>query len=349
MSSTAERPRILLLSLLHGSESSTPCDTQTKGQVRIVSNMSKKLTTLFILLTSCTLFAQTTVQRPKILGISHAAFFVSDLPKARAFWEDLLGYAEPYDLRNPDGAIGIAFIKINDHQHIELFHQQPPAGSGHLSHIAFTVSNAEHMRLYLASRGLSVPGKVAKGRTGDLNFEIKDPDGTLVKFVEPQPGGMEAQNAGKFLPATRISNAIYHLGFLVGNSQKSIAFYHDILGFEEFWRGSSGSAELSWIDLRVPDGDDYVEFMLYRNLPPPGKRGGSEHVSLRVPNLAQAITTLKGRPAFSTYDKPLAPHTGVNGKRQLNLFDPDGTRVELMEPITANGKPVPPSTAPPPH
>ena len=38
------------------------------------------------------LLAQTTVKRPRILGISHAAYFVSDLPKALDFWHGLLGY-----------------------------------------------------------------------------------------------------------------------------------------------------------------------------------------------------------------------------------------------------------------
>jgi lactoylglutathione lyase len=33
---------------------------------------------------------------------------------------------------------------------------------------------------------------------------------------------------------------------------------------------------------------------------------------------------------------------------EVNLFDPDGTRVELMEPNTIDGKPAPSSTAPPP-
>jgi hypothetical protein len=41
--------------------------------------------------------------------------------------------------------------------------------------------------------------------------------------------------------------------------------------------------------------------------------------------------------------------TGVNRKRQLNLYDPDGTRVELMEPRTVDGTQAPPSTAPPPR
>lgn len=304
---------------------------------------------LTTLLLACPLFAQQPVQRPKILGISHAGYFVADLPKALDFWHGLLGYDEPYDLKNPDGTIRIAFIKINDHQHIELFNEHPPAGSGYLSHIAFLVSNADQMRLYLNAHGIPAGNSVGKGKTGDRNFEIKDPDGTLVEFVESQPDGMEMSNAGKFLPATRISDAIYHLGFLVGSSEKAIHFYGDILGFQEFWRGSSNGKELSWIDMRVPDGKDYVEFMLYRDLPAPNGRGVSEHVSLVVPNLDAAITTLESRPAYKAYAKPLASHTGVNGQRQVNLFDPDGTRVELMEPFTASGKPVPPSTAPPPH
>jgi lactoylglutathione lyase len=304
--------------------------------------------TLAAVLLNCSLFAQTTPKRPRILGISHAAYFVTDLPKALDFWHGLLGYDEPYDLKKPDGTIGTAFIKINDHQHIELVNSPPPAGSGYLNHIAFTVDNVEQMRSYLIARGVEVSG-IVKAKTGDLGFKIKDPDGNLVEFVEPQPNSMEARNAGKFLPATRISDAIYHLGFLVGNSQKSIQFYGDVLGFHEFWRGSSKGTVLSWIDMRVPDGEDYVEFMLYSDLPTPDKRGGQEHVSLVVPDVAKSISVLESRPAFKTYAKQLTSHTGVNGQRQVNLFDPNGTRVELIEPTTAAGKPVPPSTAPPPH
>ena len=43
------------------------------------------------------------------------------------------------------------------------------------------------------------------------------------------------------------------------------------------------------------------------------------------------------------------PQIGRDGKWQLNLYDPDDTRVELMEPNTVDGQPVPPSNAPPPR
>jgi catechol 2,3-dioxygenase-like lactoylglutathione lyase family enzyme len=324
--------------------------TPTKGP-QLQMNRSKPAAICTILLTyTLILQAQTAPTRPKILGISHAGYFVSDLPKALAFWHSLLGYDESAERKNPDGSIANVILKINNHQYVELFNQQPPTGSGYLNRIAFTVSSVEQMRQYLVSRGVQTAGPVPKNvSTGDLTLTIKDPDGNLIEFVEPQPDGTEARTAEKFLSATRISDSIYHLGFLVGNSEESIKFYGDLLGFHEFWRGSSNGTQLSWIDMQVPDGKDYVEFMLYHDLPPPDKRGGQEHISLLVPDVAKSISTLESRPAFQTYGKPIAPHTGVNGKRQVNLFDPDGTRVELMESETANGKPVPPSTAPPPN
>jgi catechol 2,3-dioxygenase-like lactoylglutathione lyase family enzyme len=286
--------------------------------------------------------------RPKITGISHVGYFVSDLSKAIAFWHDFLGYDESYTLPKKDSNdVRIAFIKINDHQHIELFNEPPTHPPNMMSHLCFTVDDIENMRAYLRSKGFDVkPGKGDKTRTGDYAFEIKDPDGMLVEFVQSLPDGLEAKAAGKFQPSARISMQIYHVGFLVGNSEKSLDFYGKILGFQETWRGSPTPDELSWINMRVPDGTDYVEFMLYRKLPE--TFGGKNHISLLVPDVAKAVATLQARPAFKDYGKELKVNVGINQKRQVNLFDPDGTRVELMEANTITGKPTPSSTALPP-
>jgi catechol 2,3-dioxygenase-like lactoylglutathione lyase family enzyme len=285
---------------------------------------------------------------PRITGISHVGYFVSDLPKAIAFWHDFLGYDQEYDLKKvgSDTDVRIAFIKINDHQHIELFNEPPTALPNMMSHLCFTVDNVEQMRAYLRSKGFAVKPGAGTTRTGDYAFEIKDPDGMLVEFVQSLPTGLEMQAAGKFEPDTRIAPRIYHLGFLVGNSQKSMDFYGKILGFTETWRGGANPAELSWINMKVPDGDDYVEFMLYRNAP--GKFGTKNHISLVVPDIAKSVAILQSRPAFKRYGKELTIATGVNQKRQVNMYDPDGTRVELMEANTVTGKPTPSSNAPPP-
>ncbi len=292
------------------------------------------------------------VERPRITGISHVGFFVSDLPKAIAFWHDFLGYDEMYTLPKKDSNdVRIAFIKINDLQHIELFNEEPPMPHNMMSHLCFTVDDIEKMRAFLRSKGYDVkPGNGSKTKVGDYAFEIKDPNGLLIEFVQRLPTGKEMQAAGKFMPETRISPRIYHVGYMVADAEKTENFYK-MLGFTETWRGGANPKELSWINMKVPDGEDYVELMLYRSLPDESKWGTKNHLSLVVPDIQKAVAELESRPYYKTYEtngKPLTINTGVNGKRQVNLYDPDGTRVELMEPTTVSGKPAPSSTAPAP-
>lgn len=298
--------------------------------------------------TPCSLAQQQQVARPKITGIAHVGYFVSDLPQALNFWHGLLGYDESYTLKQPDSdQVRIAFIKLNDTQHIELFNEPPTTPHNMMSHLCFRVDDIEHMRAFLRANGFEVKPPSGKTRTGDFAFEIKDPNGMLIEFVQSLPTGQEAQATGKYLPATRISPRIYHAGYMVGNAEKTVAFYK-MLGFTETWRGGADPKELSWINMKVPEGDDYVELMLYRTLGDFHGWGGKNHLSLVVPDIEKAVAELKIRPAAAAYSKPMEIHTGVNGKRQMNLFDPDGTRVELMEATTVDGKPRPSSTAPPP-
>jgi catechol 2,3-dioxygenase-like lactoylglutathione lyase family enzyme len=300
------------------------------------------------ILMAAPLFAQAAVKRPRILGVAHMALFVSDLAKTRAFYEDFLGFGEPFTLPKKDGSVRIAFIKVNENQYFEIFNEDP-RDDGRLYHIAIYTDSAEQMRDYLTSKGVEAPEKVSKGKTGNKNYFIKDPDGHIVEIVEYQPDSWTARETGKFMPAARISDHIMHVGILVGSLEKSMKFYGDILGFKEFWRGSGGGKTLSWVNMRVPDGQDYVEFMLYRNLPPPDERGVKNHVCLVVSDVPKAVALLEARPARKLYSQKIEVKVGVNRKRQANLFDPDGTRIELMEADTVDGKPTPSSTAPPPQ
>jgi catechol 2,3-dioxygenase-like lactoylglutathione lyase family enzyme len=209
-------------------------------------------------------------------------------------------------------------------------------------------NDAEGMRLFLKSRGIVVPDKVNTGRIGNTSFNVKDPDGHTLEFVQYEPTGMPAQAKGQFMAGDAVSRDMRHLGILVGALDQSMAFYRDVLGFKETWRGSRDGKELSWVNLQVPDGDDYIEFMLYRDLPVPSKRGSQHHIALFVDDIAKAESVLKARAATIGYIQAMEVRTGINRKRQLNLFDPDGTRTELMEPKTIDGVLTPSSTAPPP-
>jgi lactoylglutathione lyase len=300
------------------------------------------------LLIAPTAWAQGDVKRPRILGIAHMALYVSDLARSRSFYRDFLGFEEPFALKRDDGSERIAFIKINDQQYLELF-AEAPKNDGQLNHISIYTDDARRMRDYLASRGIAVPEKVGKGRTGNYNFNIKDPDDHTVEVVEYQRDSWTAREAGKYLLARRISLHVMHVGFLVRSVEPAMKFYRDILGFREFWRGSASGKELSWINMRVPDGEDYVEFMLYSKPPDEKQRGGKNHVCLVVPSVEKAIAALQARATRGGYTRPMEMRVGTNRRRQANLFDPDGTRIELMEPSTIDGQPVPSSTAPAPH
>ncbi|MGH9661342.1 MAG: VOC family protein, partial [Bryobacteraceae bacterium] len=104
--------------------------------------------------------------RPRILGLAHVALRVGDIEKSRAFYKNFLGYTEPFKLDNSDGTLALTFIKINDRQYVELFPGLTP-GADRLHHISIETDDAEAMRVYLKSRGVSVPDRVPKGRIGN--------------------------------------------------------------------------------------------------------------------------------------------------------------------------------------
>ena len=162
---------------------------------------------------------------------------------------------------NKGGGGVLAFIKVNDHQYFEIFNEKD-RGEGQLNHIWFYTDNADPMRDYLTSKGAPAPDKVGRGQTRNKNFNIKDSGGHIVEIVGYQRDSWTAREAGKFLPSTCISTHIMHVGVLVGDLDKAMAFYQDILGFKEFWHGSGSSNMLSWVNMRVPEGEDYLEFML---------------------------------------------------------------------------------------
>jgi lactoylglutathione lyase len=310
--------------------------------------MSRAAIVALVLLSIAVAVSAREPRRPRITGVAHAAFFVHDIEKARAYYKDFLGFAQPFDIKNADGSLSVSFIKVNDRQYIELFPERE-AGGDRLNHIAVETDDAEAMRLYLKSRGVAVPDKVNEARVGNTGFSVRDPDGHGLEFVQYGAASWMSRDKGQHLPPGAISTDMRHLGILVGALDGALSFYGDILGFRETWRGSRDGKELNWVNMQVPNGQDYIEFMLYRELPDPSKRGSQHHICLFVPDIGKALATLQPRAAQVGYAAALEPRVGVNRRRQLNLFDPDGTRSELMEPTTIDGVPTPSSPAPPPR
>lgn len=200
--------------------------------------------------------------RPPITGIAHIAFQVGDLAKAQVFYGELLGYEPAFRLYHPDGSTRLVYFKVNDRQYIEIFPGLPPDQDDRLSHIALETSNLEALRVYLLEKGVKVPEKVNKGQDGNVNMTVQDPDGHRVEFVQYVPGSLHMKAKGSYLTSRRISDRMLHVGVTVADVAAADRLYKDILGFSEIWRGGTTDEVTSWINMKLPDSTDYLEYML---------------------------------------------------------------------------------------
>jgi catechol 2,3-dioxygenase-like lactoylglutathione lyase family enzyme len=278
-------------------------------------------------LTPC-VFPQSLPVRPPITGIAHFALKTNNLAAARRFYGHDLGFAELFSIDNPSGGLLLTLFKVNDRQYIEVRPELKNETEDRLSHIAFETADARQLRDYLSSRGLDVPESLSPLRDGNLGFKVKDPDGYDVEFQQYLPGSMHSEKFGQSLPDTRISDHIIHLGITVKDRAAADLFYRDILGFDEMWSGGKTDRSVDWVDMRVPEGSDWLEYMLNVHDPTPKTLGVMHHFGLRVQSVENSYKRLIDRGVTPTEK----PRIGRDGKWQLNLYDPNFTRVELMEP-----------------
>ena len=265
--------------------------------------------------------------RPPIVGVANIGLKTDNLAAAREFYGHILGFQEPFAVDKPTGGLMLTYFKVNDHQYIELFPNLASPTEDRLSHIAFETTDAQALRDYLAAQGVTAPETVKPGLDGNLSFVVKDPDGHSVEFVEYLPGSLQGRNRGKFLPHTRISQRIIHVGVTVLDRAAADRFYKDILGFQLMWYGGMSDDRVDWVDMRVPEGSDWLEYMLNVHNPSQRTLGVMHHLALGVPNVEAAYKTVVDRGY-----KAEQPKIGRDGKWQLNLYDPNYTRAELMEP-----------------
>jgi catechol 2,3-dioxygenase-like lactoylglutathione lyase family enzyme len=290
------------------------------------------LTTVLLLAGGSAFAAQPA--RPPIDAVSHISVYASDPAKAEAFYVHDLGAVKRDDPENPKGTryyfSPVQFVEV-------LPLPGGPPTLNRLDHVAFATADAEALRKYLASRGSAVPAQLSKGADGSLWFEVKDPEGRRVEFVQA-PAHPPA------VPVNPLSSHIIHVGFIVHDRAKEDVFWQGVLGFRPYWAGGMSDDKPAWISLQTPDGTDWLEYMM-QSAPDAGglpagmsqaTGGVLNHFALGIVNAEAAYTMLWNGDRLRGQDN--LPKIGRDAKWQLNLIDPDGTRAELME-LHAIGKP----------
>lgn len=278
--------------------------------------------------------AQTRPVRPKITGVSHLAIYASNATATARFFTTVVGAVKLPDPENPRGAR----YAINATQFIEVLPLPPGAGINRLDHSAWNVSSAEGMREYLAAKGWKTPARITRGADGSRWFDVLDPEGNKVQFVQP-PAHPEAINA-----PNAIGHHIIHIGFMVHSRAAEDVFYRGLLGFRPYWWGGMKDGQAQWISQQTPDSRDWLEYMLVSS---PGKGipadmtervlGILDHFSIGEVSVPAVYRTMMKEGRLDCRHDP-GPKIGRDGKYQFNLYDPDGIRVELMN-FHATSKP----------
>jgi catechol 2,3-dioxygenase-like lactoylglutathione lyase family enzyme len=139
---------------------------------------------------------------------------------------------------------------------------------------------------------------------------------------------------------------VHHTGIIVKNLDRSIYFYHDLLGMEF---QNEPSPWFSGPDLEqgvgVPGGtlrqvclmagNDVVELVEYGNTPnddvEPQNRVGAMHVALRVDDAAKTKADLEAKGITFLSEVNTVDEGVLAGWRWVYFRDPDGITVELVE------------------
>jgi glyoxylase I family protein len=138
-----------------------------------------------------------------------------------------------------------------------------------------------------------------------------------------------------------------HTGFTVANIERSLVFWHDVLGFKlshQAHHTGDLASEVTGvagaeISIAVLKGYGHKIELLEYHAPLDRKRAdlrpcdvGSVHVALLVDNL-DAVLSAIAESGWKAAGKPQTLKSGPNaGKRVIYVRDPDGTTIEFMQP-----------------
>lgn len=274
------------------------------------------------------LLAAAPPSHPPITSISHIATYAADMQATERYYVDSIGALRAPDPENPHG---VRYM-LSATQFVEVLPLPANAGINRLDHTAWNTTDAEALRAYLAAKGWKTPAHIRTLADGSRTFRVHDPEGNLVEFVQPpaHPRPVHAPRA--------IGHHIIHVGFMVHSRAAEDTFYRALLGFRPYWFGGMHDNKIDWVSQQVPNGHDWLEYMLTSG--PSGSGipanmtqqalGVLDHLSIGVVSVPAAYKMLAAENRFTGHtDK----HTqiGRDGKEQFNLYDPDGIRLELME------------------
>ena len=259
-----------------------------------------------------------TSKRPRILGIDHVAFYTTDANGVKKLYGEMLGLERADPIES-----GSSVRYMIGQQWVGYSRAPNPKATDRMDHIAFATDKIASLRRYLADQGFK-PSQIEGRSDHSLSFIMNDPEGHRIEFVERGPGTAPPVESA-------VSRHMIHTGFVVYHKDAEDHFYRDILGFHLYWHGhDKPDSSDDWVAMQVPDGTDWLEYMLNQPAHMDLRLTGvMNHISLGVADMKQAQARMESH-GWKLHGDEQA-EIGKDGKWQLDVFDPDFSRVELME------------------
>ena len=295
---------------------------------------------------------------PLVTAVEAIGITVADMDRSVAFYRDVLGFERLDDLRvtgeawdrlyGIDGAQRrVVGMRLGE-ERIELVQWLTPRGRpvprdsrSHdrwFQHIAIIVSDMDQAHLWLQRHGIERIS-TAPQRLPDSNpaaggiraFYFKDPDGHPLEILQfpPDKGSVRWRR-----PSDRVFLGIDHTAIVVRDTETSLKFYRDALGFRvvgESWNSGIEQERLNDVPgarLRITslgtDAGPAVEFLEYLNprdgriLPRDARANDLTHWRVILAGDAERVTGVTpGRPITLGFFRAVA------------IRDPDGHAIEL--------------------
>jgi catechol 2,3-dioxygenase-like lactoylglutathione lyase family enzyme len=270
---------------------------------------------LFFVSLSHTHSADNTPRRPAISGLAFVKVRVGDMDKATRFYSGTIGLP----------VVGCAAqdtkcFFVAPGEEVDLIQSKLLPSEDLIDVVGMYTSDVSALREYLLAKGQQ-PEQLATDSKGTSSFRMKDPEGHVIEFVQTH------HTAASATPPLLQKSKLIHAGWVVQDREAMDKLYRDILGFHLYWQGGMKDGEKSWVSMQMPDGTDWIEYML--NIDRKADKhllGVMNHIAIGVPDVKVAGAQIEAR-GIKLAEQP---KLGRDGKWQLNLYDPDDTRVELM-------------------
>lgn len=309
------------------------------------------------------------------IAVADIGFTVSDLDRSIGFFTEVLGFelvergeSDGADVERLTGVFGARLLTARlrlGREVLELTQYLAPEGrpapvdgraNDHwFQHVAIVVRDMDEAyrvlrraRVRHASTGPQTLPMSNPAAGGIRAFYFKDPDGHHLELIWFPPGKGDPRWQ---TPSTRLFLGIDHTAIVVADTERSLRFYRDLLGFavagqsrnfgleqERLNNVEGASLRITGLRLRAGPGVELLEYLSPRGgrpYPADARPNDLVHwqttVSVEAGQAVDLVAT-SGMPLVSRGPSGGGPEPGRAFRRGVVVRDPDGHAVRVVEP-----------------